>query len=148
MKKIKKYNDMKLNVFIEQPYVEGKPANLSAYIDEISGFATVGDSFSELDENLRQGLNFHADGMAKEGCSNEWILDRNWDFIYHYDLGAFINKYKGIFNQTNLARATGIHESIIRQYLSGVRNPSKKQLLRIQNNLRKFAAELSETNIL
>jgi predicted RNase H-like HicB family nuclease len=138
---------MKLNVFIEQAYINGKPANLSAYIDEIPGFATVGDSFAELHENLIEGLNFHADGMAKDGFDYEWILNRSWEFIYHYDLGALITKYKGVFNQTNLARATGIHESVIRQYLSGVREPSKKQLQRIQNNLRTFAAGLLEVNL-
>jgi transcriptional regulator with XRE-family HTH domain len=68
--------------------------------------------------------------------------------VYHYDLGALLEKYKGIFNQTNLARATGIHESIIRQYLSSVRNPSNKQLLRIQNNLHTFAAGLLDVNVL
>jgi hypothetical protein len=66
------------------------------------------------------------DVLVLFGCGT----NRDWDIIYHYDIGAFLyNKYKGIFYQTNIARAIGIHESLIRKYLSAVRNSSKKTIV-------------------
>ncbi|MDR1897215.1 MAG: hypothetical protein LBR10_10540 [Prevotellaceae bacterium] len=140
---------MKLNVFVEKPLTDGKPAtNLSAYIAEVQGFITVAPNVRTLQRKIKDALEFHADGMAEDGFQDPWIIDRNWEFIYHYDLGALLDLYQGVFNRTNLARVTGLHESIIKQYIAGTKTPSKKQLLRIQNNLHSFAAGLSEIHIL
>ncbi|MDR0725547.1 MAG: DUF6088 family protein [Prevotellaceae bacterium] len=55
--------------------------------------------------------------------------------------------YNGILNQSNFARITGVNTSLMRHYLCGVRNPSKKKLAIIEKNLRTFAAELSTIRI-
>ena len=53
-----------------------------------------------------------------------------------YDLSPFIN-------QSALARMTGINQGQMRQYASGVRNPSKQTIDKIVNNLNEFGETLA-----
>ncbi|KAA6313371.1 hypothetical protein EZS27_035847 [termite gut metagenome] len=50
-------------------------------------------------------------------------------------------------NQSALARICGINEGQMRQYSSGVRNPSKKTIDKINEKIRIFAEELAKVQI-
>jgi transcriptional regulator with XRE-family HTH domain len=51
-------------------------------------------------------------------------------------------------NQSALARICGINEGQMRQYSSGVRNPSKKTIDKINEKIRIFAEELAKVQIM
>jgi predicted transcriptional regulator len=134
---------MKININVE---CCGK--NVSAYVDEIPGFIIAAKNVRELQEDIREALDFHADGCEKDGISDEWLINRHsWEFVYHYDIGSLLSLYDGILNQNSLGRITGINPSLVRQYLCGVKNPSKKRLADIQEKLHTFAVDLANISI-
>jgi predicted RNase H-like HicB family nuclease len=129
-------------------HIEWADTNACASIDEVPGFVITSKTVKSLQNEIRAALEFHANGCIRAGNSAEWMINRlDWRFIYHYDIGSLLNLYDGIFTQTSLARITGINASLMRHYLCGVRNPSKKQLARVEENLRTFATGLSHISI-
>jgi transcriptional regulator with XRE-family HTH domain len=58
-------------------------------------------------------------------------------------LNDLIKELSPYINQSALARITEINMGQMRQYSSGVRNPSHKTLNKIINNLNHFGLELS-----
>jgi hypothetical protein len=136
---------VKLNVFI---YKDPQAKNPSAHIEEVKGLVIAKKSVHEIQKTIKDSLEFHALGFQDSDISEPWLENKNWEFIYHYDIGALLDLYQGIFNQSNFARVAGISDSLMRQYLCGIKKPAKKQLSRIQNNLRTFAADLLNVRIL
>jgi DNA-binding transcriptional regulator YdaS (Cro superfamily) len=66
---------------------------------------------------------------------------------YHYDLPSFFAFYR-IINAKSLAEGIGMHQSLLAQYISGLKKPSKKQVKRIIRGVHEIGHELSETNII
>jgi uncharacterized protein YfiM (DUF2279 family) len=134
-------------------HIEWTGKNASACIDEVPGFVITSKTVKTLQSEIRAALEFHADGCllaAEQGKGNneQWFTDRQqWRFVFNYSLAALLNLYDGILNQSNLARITGVNMSLMRHYLCGIRNPSKKQLAKIEKNLRTFASDLSNIMI-
>jgi transcriptional regulator with XRE-family HTH domain len=62
-------------------------------------------------------------------------------------LGELLNEISPYINQSALARITGINQGQMRQYASGVRNPSQQTIDKIVENLNKFGLELSKIKI-
>jgi predicted RNase H-like HicB family nuclease len=133
---------MRLNV-----YVEWAEKNASAYIAEIQGFIITAKTVKALQAEIEDALNFHAEGCLNYGIKADWLNDRNWQFVYHYSISALLNLYDGALNQSSFARITGINASLMRQYLCGNRNPSRKQLIKIEKKLHTFASSLTDVNI-
>jgi predicted RNase H-like HicB family nuclease len=129
-------------------HIEWTEKNACAYIDEVPGFIIASKTVESLQNEIREALEFHVDGCLKaaergRGNKEQWFTERHeWRFIYHYDLGALLNLYSGVLNQSNLARITGVNISLMRHYLCGLRNPSKKRLALIEKKLRTFASDL------
>jgi predicted RNase H-like HicB family nuclease len=129
-------------------HVEWAETNACANIDEVPGFIITSKTVKSLQNEIRAALEFHANGCIKAGKRDEWLTNRlEWKFTWRYGIGALLNLYSGILTQSNLARITGINASLMRQYLGGYRNPSKKQLEKVEKNLRTFAADLSNIKI-
>jgi hypothetical protein len=139
-------------------HVEKIDNSVSACIEEVNGFLIAVSSVKELHQKITAALQFHADGfinpdpntikwLSADNHTDEWLSDQNWEFNYHYDIRSFLDLYQEIFNQNNFARVAGINNSLMRQYVSGIKDPSKKQISRIQNNLRTFAANLAEFHV-
>jgi hypothetical protein len=160
---------MELNV-----YVGWTGKNACAYVDEVPGFVIGSKNVKTLQNEIREALEFHANGCLQDalerkqvtaeqrgagtgtgdaigagtGEAGKWFTNRaEWRFIYHYDIGALLNLYDGILNQSNFARIAGVNTSLMRHYVCGVRNPSKKKLKLIEKNLRTFASDLSNIRI-
>lgn len=58
------------------------------------------------------------------------------------EIVAFLKEQK-IFTKRALSHLTGINESLLSQYVSGVKVPSEKQKQRISDALEEFGKELS-----
>jgi len=59
------------------------------------------------------------------------------------NLNELVKALSPYLNQSALGRICGINEGQMRQYISGVRNPSKETLDKIVSNLNQFGLELS-----
>jgi predicted RNase H-like HicB family nuclease len=53
---------MRYAVIIEQ--AEG---NYSAYVPDLPGCITTGKSIAEIEQNIREAIEFHLDGLREEG---------------------------------------------------------------------------------
>jgi predicted RNase H-like HicB family nuclease len=53
---------MRYAVIIEQ--AEG---NYSAYVPDLPGCITTGNSIAEIEQNIREAIEFHLDGLREEG---------------------------------------------------------------------------------
>lgn len=67
-------------------------------------------------------------------------------FDYTYDLTVFFEEFN-FLNQTKIAELSGINPGLLRQYASGVKNPSKEQANKIQTSIRDLADKLRTIKI-
>jgi predicted RNase H-like HicB family nuclease len=115
--------------------------SVSAHLPEVEGYVIVRDSVAKLKKDLREGLQFHIDGLYEDE-RRQW-MDEAYDFEYvFHDIPSLIEAYSGFINQSSLARISGINEGQMRQYVSGIKHPTRKTLERIESGLKKYANEL------
>ncbi|GAB2840046.1 hypothetical protein GCM10027043_49200 [Ferruginibacter profundus] len=67
-------------------------------------------------------------------------------FEYAYDLTVFFEEFN-FLNQSKIAELSGINASLLRQYASGVKNPSEAQAKKIQTTIRGLALRLKNVQI-
>jgi hypothetical protein len=67
-------------------------------------------------------------------------------FEYAYDLTVFFEEFN-FLNQSKIAELSGINASLLRQYASGVKNPSAVQAKKIQTAIRGLALKLKNVQI-
>ena len=68
------------------------------------------------------------------------------EFDYVYDLTFFFEEFN-FLNQSKIAELSGINPGLLRQYASGVKNPSKEQANKIQRAVRDLAEKLRSIKI-
>jgi hypothetical protein len=67
-------------------------------------------------------------------------------FEYAYGLTVFFEEFN-FLNQSKIAELSGINASLLRQYASGVKNPSELQAKKIQTAIRGLASRLKNVQI-
>lgn len=127
---------MKVNVQVEKGKGE---KNFSCFMKETmpwGGLIGYGNSAREAVEDIYESLKEQKELMAKEGREMEDL-----EFDFKFDVGSLFNYYSYL-NISGVARKTGISDSVLRQYASGVRRPSADRLKRIKEGLAAIAADL------
>ena len=88
--------------------------------------------------------------MALERKLRKVLLDfhelTDIEFNYSYDLTVFFEEFN-FLNQSKIAELSGINPGLLRQYASGVKNPSKEQANKIQTAIRELASKLRAVKI-
>lgn len=114
---------------------------ISAHLPEVEGFVIARGSVEKLKRDLLSGLLFHIEGLYGEE-REEWMKGPvNFDYVFQ-DIPTLIEGYSGLINQSSLARISGINESLMRQYVAGIKKPSHSVTVRIETGLKKYAEEL------
>jgi len=67
-------------------------------------------------------------------------------FEYAYDLTVFFEQFN-FLNQSKIAELAGINPGLIRQYSSGHKQPSKEQVGKIENAIRKLGGRLKSVHL-
>lgn len=65
------------------------------------------------------------------------------DFHFVYDIPSFLKRYAYAFSLAGLGRITGINERQLSHYINGIRKPSLKTTLKIEQKLKEFAGEIA-----
>lgn len=125
-----------------------KPVVKAIITKEVSGYSAFaksgkhsihseGECFAQLKENILEAVNFtfEPDGFA---YSMEEIQ-------FSFDLKSFFEFYK-IVNAKALAIRIGMNQSLLSQYITGRKTPSKKQANRILQGVKQIGRELSEVD--
>lgn len=68
------------------------------------------------------------------------------DFDFIFDIGAFLDYYP--FNVTALAAYSGINASLLRQYASGLKTPSKKSIGKFHDAIAKVTSDIAAGHLI
>ena len=113
--------------------VEKTKTGYSAYAEKYPVY-TVGNSLEELKTNMLEvlNLNFEREGKA--------ITEM--DLKITLDLPQFFEFYK-VINAKALSERIGINQSLLAQYIKGIKKPSPTQTRRILKGVQQVGKELA-----
>jgi predicted RNase H-like HicB family nuclease len=117
--------------------IERTSTGYSAYEDELPVF-TTGKTILELQNNAVEALELYF-----EECGLK-LSPKHMDF--EIDLKQFFEYYK-VITAKHLAIRIGMNESLLSQYVTSKKKPSKKQVERIIDGLHEIGKELMEINL-
>jgi uncharacterised protein family (UPF0150) len=118
--------------------VEKTNTGYSAYAEN-QNVATVGDTYTELKENMLEALNILLEEEGKPLATAK-------DLDIKFDLGQFLEYYNGI-NILSLSKRIGISNTLISQYKNKKKYPSEKQVQKILNGIKSYGAELAAIHL-
>lgn len=109
-------------------------------------YTTCGNNKNEVEKNLR--------ALIKDFIKHEGVNSKRWKnidanqliFEYVYDLAAFFDTYDTV-KITPIAKKAGVNESLLRQYVTGVKKASAVQAKKIEMAVHTLGKELSEASI-
>ena len=100
---------------------------------------TCGDSWDELQEMIIEMVN-----LAFEDLGYTYTLD---EIKFEYDLESFFDFYK-VINAKALSERIGMNQSLLAQYIKGIKKPSVIQTKRILHGVQQIGRELCEVRFL
>lgn len=103
-----------------------------------------GKTVADIDKKIRMALKDH---FNNEGKSFKKISVDKITFKYKYDLACYFKIFK-VLKKNKVAKLAGINRSLLAQYISGEKTPSKKQLQKIQDAIHELARHLMEVKII
>ena len=118
--------------------VEKTNTGYSAYAEN-ANVATVGDTYTELKENMLEALNMFLEEEQKP-------LAKENDIEIKFDLAQFLEYYNGI-NILSLSQKIGVSNSLISQYKTRKKYPSEKQAQKIFQGIKSYGMELASIDL-
>ncbi len=101
--------------------------------------ATEAETFEKLNAGILDALNF-----TFEEFDVEYSLD---DLRFKFDLESFFDFYK-VINAKALSERIGMNQSLLAQYIKGIKKPSPAQTKRILEGVQQIGRELTEVSFL
>ena len=104
----------------------------SAYIPEIPGCVTVGDTYDELKRNIREAIELYYEGGDESDLPKAVRDAKNngFEIELKVDVKELLSHFQGIITKAGLEKITGISQNLLSQYAGGFKNPSEKQAKR------------------
>src|ERR1700759_3923104 len=113
--------------------VEKTRTGYSAYADKYPVY-TAGADLDELKSNIVDALNLNFEEEGK--------MVREEDIRIVLDLPQFFEFYK-VINAKALSKRIGMNQSLLAQYIKGVKKPSSNQVNRILKGVQQVGKELA-----
>lgn len=101
--------------------------------------ATEAETFEELKTNVLEAVN-----LAFEEMNFIYTIE---EIVFEYDLESFFDFYK-VINAKALSERIGMNQSLLAQYIKGIKKPSTPQTKRILQGVQQIGRELSEVRFL
>lgn len=101
--------------------------------------ATEAETYDELKLAILQAINF-----AFERRKLVYTIE---ELRFEYDIESFFDFYK-VINAKALSERIGMNQSLLAQYIKGIKKPSVVQTKRILNGVHQIGRELSEVRFL
>ena len=121
--------------------IEKTSTGLSAYANNFSGVATVGETFTELKENIEEVFNIQIEYLQETDSS---IKVDDYEINYVIDLEQFF-EYFSVINKSAFAEHYAkVNPSLFRQYTKGLTPLSSDKLNQISKGLHKLADEIKD----
>lgn len=101
--------------------------------------ATEAETFEEIKVNVLEAVN-----LTFEELGYTYTID---EITFEYDLASFFDFYK-VINAKALSERIGMNQSLLAQYIKGIKKPSIPQTKRILQGVQQIGRELSEVRFL
>lgn len=101
------------------------------------GLAGYGSTAREAMEDIKEVVKEYKEDAAKEGWE---FPDVEFDFLF--DIGAFFDYYP--FDVTAVAKYIGMNASVLRQYVTAIREPRQAQIDKIRQGIAKLSEDLGQ----
>lgn len=101
--------------------------------------ASEGDTYEELKAGILEAINL-SDEIADFQYSIEHIK-------FEYDLESFFDFYR-VINVKALSERIGMNQSLLAQYIRGIKKPSPKQIRKILSGIHQIGHELTDVKFL
>ena len=129
---------------------EDKPVLTFTVLKEDAGYSTFcevgnnsifteGETFEQLKENIIEAVN-----LTFEEKKHIYIID---EIKFIFDMQSFFDFYK-VINAKALSERIGMNQSLLAQYIKGIKKPSPVQMKRILTGVQQIGKELSEVRFL
>jgi hypothetical protein len=118
--------------------VERTNTGFSAYAEKYPVY-TVGSNLEEIKFRILEALNLYFSDKGKQ------IEEK--DIKITLDMPQFFEFYKEI-NVSAFSKRAGINQSLLAQYIKGIKKPSSAQAQRILKEVNKLGRELQEVGFL
>jgi predicted RNase H-like HicB family nuclease len=118
--------------------VERTNTGYCAYAGKYSVY-TTGKDFFELKANMLEALNLYFEEEGK-------VISEH-DIKVSLDLPQFFEFYK-VINAKALSKRIGMNQSLLAQYIKGIKKPSAIQTRRILQGVQQVGKELAEMQFL
>ena len=119
---------MKIEIIVEKTRT-----GYSAYAEKFPVY-TVGKSLEELKSNILESINLYMDRSGKTVTEE--------DLRIMLDMPQFFEFYK-VINAKALSKRIGMNQSLLAQYIKGIKKPSAKQASRILKGVQQVGKELA-----
>lgn len=116
--------------------------NYSAASDAVTGCVATHKTFEGIKEAYASALEFHLEGMRKDGDKIPAILQGEFKLEFELTAQAILHSVDGIITRAAIARITGINEKQLGHYMTGHRNPRTAQREKIISGLHKIGEDL------
>jgi len=126
--------------------VEKASDGFTAYVPELPGCITFGNSLDEIKENIREAITLQLEGMKEDGEEIPFNLQEDFNIELKLDVAQVFNLYQSI-HSTGFAKRIGMNQSLLSQYVNGIKKPSEKQARRILEGVVNFGRELSHIQV-
>lgn len=120
--------------------VEKTSDGFTAYAPEAKNIYTIGDTITEIKDNINEVIAFQVEYLEELGNHDEAQTLKNTTPNLYLDVEQFFNHYSMI-NKTVFAEYIGMNGSHLRKITSGLMKLSDKKALQIQNGLHQLATE-------
>ncbi|MEN9303778.1 MAG: hypothetical protein RL264_2207 [Bacteroidota bacterium] len=101
--------------------------------------STEAETFSELLPNILEAINLSFE-------DSNFVFSKE-EIQFSYDLQSFFEYYK-VINAKALCERIGMNQSLLAQYISGIKKPSQTQTNKIMMGIQQVGKELSELQLI
>lgn len=105
-----------------------------------------GETINSLSQNLKELITEYVANEGKDDTFWNKVDANNLELDLKYDLQAFFHQHEYL-NASAIAKIAGLNPGLVRQYSSGVKNPSAEQAKKIEDAIHKIANKLKEVAI-
>jgi predicted RNase H-like HicB family nuclease len=130
-----------------QVIIERSKTGYSAYIPELQGCVSTGSSVDEVKKLISEAITIHLKGMKQDGLDIPVDFTEQYTLRFSFDVETFLQHYNKIFTRRALSRLTGINESLLSQYATGLKRPRPAQAKKIEKGLHELANELLQISL-
>jgi len=114
----------------------------NAYAENVEGIYGGGDTVEDVKQSISEAIALFKEYNKPENIPA--ILKGEYKLEYKFDTESFLKHYKGILTNSAISRLSGINQTLIQHYASGLKKPRKAQIEKLENAIHAFGRELLE----